>query len=82
MGGSVSKLIALPPIPQLVRRRARDGRFSSHALVSIVRLTIEDQPNDEYVVSRVESEIPMGLTDSLSHRQYGRVADGDHVSGE
>lgn len=29
------------PIPQLIQRRAKEGRLSSHALVSIVRLTVE-----------------------------------------
>jgi hypothetical protein len=29
------------PIPQLIQRRSKDGYLSSHALVSVVRLTVE-----------------------------------------
>jgi len=49
----------LTPIPQLIQRRARDGRLSTHALVSIVRLTIETNimtsksPESRYVNPRL-----------------------------
>ena len=49
----------LTPIPQLIQRRARDGRLSTHALVSIVRLTIETNimtsksPESRYINPRL-----------------------------
>jgi len=64
----------LTPILQLVQRRARDGRISNHALVSVVRVTIET--NIMTSKSLPGPHTPIIALFSPSYRQYHRVASG------
>ena len=70
----------LTPILQLVQRRARDGRISNHALVSVVRLTVETN----IMTSRSHPcpDASIQALFSLSYHQYRGVASGRSLPSE
>lgn len=68
-------LIAFTQILQLAQRRARDGRLSNHALVSVVRLTVETNIMTSKSLPSPDTTSMIALF-SPSHRQCHSVANG------